>query len=427
MFDCPQLPADFYSAHPVLTHIRRAAHAQTNPVGADAVLGICLARVAALVPLGTMLPGVGGTVNFIVGIVGPPGAGKSTANRLARSLIPDLGERTLDSVPVGSGEGMVEAYLRVMSDKVDGKTVREKVRAYDSAYFYVDEAESFINRAKTEASTTLATIRTMWSGTDVGAKNAQVETSRHLRDAEYRYALGMGFQPTYATQLLHRDKDGTPQRFVWVSAIDRTVPDVGESDPGPLTVRPPAPGGVWVEREILRLTGDRRRRVVRGDLELDPLDAHRDFLQLRTAYLLSILCGDHAGVSLVWWNLAGRMLDTSTGIVHALRDDALREAQAERVAKVEERIETDEMRQDRLVNRLGGNLLRYATDKGRPSTFSDLTRLLSSEDRRKLQRMFDRDMEAASADLVRRGYLRRTDDGYYLPGNGVDVEMWRKK
>ena len=418
MFDCPQLPADFYAAHPVLTHIRRAAHAQANPVAADAVLGVCLARVAAIVPLGTTLPGVGGTVNLIVGIVGPPGAGKSTAHRLARKLIPDLGTLTLDSVPIGSGEGMVEAYLRQSTRKIDGENYKEKVQSSESAYFYVDEAEGFINRTKSDHSTTLATMRTMWSGTDAGARNAQVETSRHLRDGEYRFALVMGFQPTYATELLGRDKDGTPQRFLWVSALDRTVPDVPESDPGPLTVRVPAPGGVWVDREVLRLVGDRRRRVVRGELTLGSLDAHRDFLQLRTAYLLAILCGDHAGVSASWWTLAARMLDTSAGIVQALRDDARREAIAEKVAAIEDRLETDEIREEKDAQRLGGNLLRYAIEVSRPATFAALRRRLSSTDRRKLGTLYANDDEAAADDMVRRGYLRRTEDNYYLPGSG---------
>jgi hypothetical protein len=414
VFDCPQLPADFYSAHPVLTHIRRAAHA--TPVGADAALGACLARVAALVPVGTTLPGVGGTMNFVVGIVGGSGEGKSTAHGLARFLIPDLGERTLDSVPVGSGEGMVEAYLHLMSEKLEGRgTVQEKIRLYDSAYFYVDEIEALLNRSNKENSTTMATIRSMWSGTDVGAKNAKVETSRHLAHGEYRFSLFVGAQPTYATKLLHKDKDGTPQRFLWVSTIDRTIPDVSESHPGPLTIRPPAPGEVRVERQVHDFIENRRRRAIRRELQRDPIESHRDFLQLRTAYLLSVLCGDPAGVTGEWWTVAGQVVETSKGIVHALRDEEKREAQDELVTKVEERIESDEIRQDRLLARLGANLLRYATEQGQPVTYPTIRRQLSGPDRTTLKRAYEGDQEAEVAEFVRRGYLRRTDDGYYLP------------
>lgn len=408
MFLPPQLPTDFYSAHPVLAHIRRAAHAQLNPPAPDALLGVCLARVSALVPVGVTLPGVGGTVNYLVGIVGPPGSGKSTAHRLARRLIPELGEKTLDSIPIGSGEGMVEAYLRRVTENVDGKNRTEKVQAYLSAFYYVDEAEGFINRTKSETSTTLSTLRTLWSGADAGALNAQTETSRHLPDSRYRFATVIGFQPPYAMRLISEDKAGTPQRFLFVSALDRTMPDVAGSDPGPLNVQVPQPGEVTVDREILRLVSERRRKVQRGEIELDPLDAHRDFLQLRTAYLLAVLCGeDRDGATPRWWNLAGQMLDNSRGIVEALRDDALHTAAEQADARIEDRINARETEAEKVLHRIGANLMRCAIEVGKPTTFAALTKSINSRDRHKV----------GPDDMVRLGYLRKDPNGYYLPGH----------
>ena len=414
MIELPQLPADFYESDPVLGHIRRAAYAQFNPPSPDATLGVCLARVAASVPVGVTLPGVGGTVNFITGIVGNPGTGKSTAQRLGTSLIPDLGPKPLDSVPIGSGEGMVEKYLRTMRDKSSGETVTVKVQEWDSAYYYVDEAEGFINRTKTEASTTLSTLRTLWSGGDAGAMNAQVETSRHLRDGTYRFAATFGFQPTYAMQLLAGDKAGTPQRFLFVSATDREMPDVGPSDPGPLHIRLPRDGEIHVDNEIYRLITTKRRKVQRGEIQLDSIDAHRDYLQLRTAYLLSVLCGDDAGVIPKWWNLAGVMLDVSSGIISALREEQRREADAMRIASVEDKIERREIEDERTLNRIGALVMRYAAEAGEPQTWPNLQRRLRSTDRHR----------GDAGTYVALGYLRRSGSNQYVPGRVVDVDIW---
>lgn len=360
-------------------------------------------------------------MNLITGLVGPPGAGKSTAQRLGRYLIADLGEMTRDSVPIGSGEGMVEAYLRTVNRKSDDgkRSHQEKERAYVSAYFYVDEAEGFINRTKSEASTTLATLRTLWSGGDAGAINAQVSTTRHLHDSTYRFAAVFGFQPAYAIQLIAEDKAGTPQRFLFVSALDRTMPDVPPSNPGPLTVKAPPPGVVSVDREILRLVSERHRRVVRGELELDPLDAHRSFLQLRAAYLLAVLCGDSGGVSLPWWNLAGRLLDTSRAIVQALRDEARRLEESAMVADVDSKIQIREIAAEKDTHRIGANLMRYALEAAQPTPFPKLKNRLRSTDRHK----------ADADEMVRLGYLRRDRDrpNLYVAGNGGHVDTWTSR
>lgn len=413
MIDLPQLPSDFYEAEPVLAHIRRACYAQLNPPSPDATLGVCLARVAALIPVGVTLAGVGGTVNFITGIVGPPGIGKSTAHRLGKILIPDLGSKTRDSIPIGSGEGMVEQYLRKVKDGTGKDASYTKVQEWDSAFYYIDEAEGFIARSRAEQSTTLATLRTLWSGADAGAMNAQVETSRHLRDGQYRFAAVFGFQPTYAMDILSGDKAGTPQRFLFVSAIDRRMPDVGPSDPGPLDVAVPISGTIHVDSEITRIVTERRRRVQRGEIELDPMDAHRDYLQLRTAYLLGVLCGDHAGVTPKWWNLAGIMLDTSRGIVTALRDEKLREDDAAMVAEVENKLARRDIATEKDMDRIGNLVNRYANEAGEPQTWPALRRKLRSSDRNRVE----------PDHLVALGYLRKVGS-QYVPGHIVDVDTW---
>lgn len=415
MATLPQLPDDFYSSHPKLDHIRRAAHSLNNPTSPDAALGVCLARVAAIIPVGVTFPGfVGGNLNYLVGLVGPSGAGKSTAHRLGCKLVPNLGDSVRDSVPIGSGEGMVEAYLRTVAKYDDngkksrGESIKEQ--AYASAFYYVDEAEGFINRSKAEASTALATLRALWSGADVGAINARTDTSRHLKDGTYRFTAVFGFQPAYAMQLIADDRGGTPQRFVFVSALDARMPDVGPTYPGPLPVNAPSPGDIVIDAEITRLITRRRRQVMRGEITLDPLDSHRDQLQLRTAYLLAVLCGEHrAGVTVELWNRAGDVLDVSRAITDKLTEDAVQQDEATRIAGVMKQLDTREIADAESMRRRAVLLGKYAIKAGKPVPFAQLQRQLPGRDRNLI----------TADDAVSLGYLRRVsvgDSTHYAPG-----------
>lgn len=406
----PQLSPSFWESHDVLRHIARAARAEANPASPDAVLGVCLCRVSAITPIETTLPGVGGTLNYLVGLVGPSGAGKSTAQRIARRLIPEIGT-DLDSIPIGSGEGLIECYLRTTRVKDDnGETRAEKVQQHTSAYFYVDEAETFIAKKRQDASTTLATLRSMWSGSDVGSTNASHETTRRLKDGTYRFAAAMGFQPKYTVDLMRDDAAGTPQRFLFVSALDRYAVEVPSSYPGPLHVPTPRRGPIHVDPEVERIVRTRRIQHMRGEVEVDPLDTHRDLLQLRTAAHLAALCGDPASVSAFWWNLANEVVETSRAIRGVLYDHDREIATAEKVQRVEDRIATDEMIRERNAARISANLGRAARRLG-PKPFQTLVNQLASRDR----------LYADLDDAIRRGMLapgKAAND--YVAGPNVD-------
>ena len=381
MIRIPQLPSSFYDDDPVLAHIRQAAWSpDTNPVSPDAVLGVLLCRVAAMTPPRIVLPDVGGSLNFITGIVGPPGIGKTTANRIARRLLDDI-NTPLDNKPIGSGEGLVEAYLRRQKVQ-DGETGRwEKVQAHTSAYFYVDEAETFINsRKRDNGSNTLATLRSMWSGATGGSTNATEETTRLLEDGSYRFACAMGFQPVYAAQLLRDDAAGTPQRFLWVSALDVNIPDVPSSWPGRLNVRQPTGDTIPVDREIRRIIRGESVRKTRGELVVDSHDTHGRFLQLKTAALLSILCDGSDGVSPRWWAKASELVETSRNIRRAIQDDeAAKVRQAEDDA-LEHQIAREDTKAEHRAMRISRNLGKRARQRG-SAPFGSLVKDLASRDR----------------------------------------------
>jgi hypothetical protein len=190
----------------------------------------------------------------------------------------------------------------------------------------------------------------------------------------------MGFQPDYAIQLIRDDAAGTPQRFLFVSARDQYIPDVPELSSYVMNLATPSDGEVFVDREIQRLIGDRQRRVVRGEIDVDPLDSHRDLLQLKTALLLSVLCGSNDGVTNKWWNLARDLVDTSRQIRTFMLDIGKQRATDERVSKVHERLESEDMIHEHRMARIANLLGRHALSLG-PSPAEKLINKLASRDR----------------------------------------------
>ena len=92
-----------------------------------ALLGAVLARIAYQTPNQLFLPdivGPGGTLDAIHAIVGPSGAGKTKAMSAARHLLPPRQGDALDGIPIGSGEGLIEAYYGMATIEDDnGKKV----------------------------------------------------------------------------------------------------------------------------------------------------------------------------------------------------------------------------------------------------------------------------------------------------------------
>jgi hypothetical protein len=85
----PNLPDEFWTARPVLEHIRAAARARMAPP--DAVLGAALARQGAYATPGDGVDlGIGRPTPFTVFAVlyGPPGAGKSVSMGVGRGSPP---------------------------------------------------------------------------------------------------------------------------------------------------------------------------------------------------------------------------------------------------------------------------------------------------------------------------------------------------
>lgn len=333
------LPGEFWTARPTLEHIRQAAHSRAR--SADAVLLCTLARIAALTPPTVTLPAIVGgkaSLNFLGAIVASSGAGKSSANAVARELVPIERKDVIADIPLGSGEGMTERFFDLVEETDEnGKKRKVKSQVRTGALFYLDEGQALSEMGNRQGATLLPTLRAAWSGETIGQSNASIETHRVLRDHKYRMAIVVGFQVNYAAELLADTEGGTPQRFVYASAIDPTVPYEAPVWPGALHYVPPpvilAGTPIVVDDDIQDRLRRRQVMMQRGEFTPDPLDSHAELGRLKVAALLALL-DERIDVNPEDWDLAGHIMRASA----AVRTWVIEEARAKARAIEEGRI-----------------------------------------------------------------------------------------
>jgi hypothetical protein len=217
------------------------------------------------------------------------------------------------TVPLGSGEGIVEAYMGEVAE-VDntGKTKKVKRQVRRAVLAMLDEGQALAELGTRKGSTLLPTIRSAWSGDRLGQANASEDTRRHLPPGAYRFAIVAGFQLEHAVNLIDDAAAGTPQRFAWFAAHDPTVPDEPPDWPGPIRWRPPIhkPGAMSIDATVAAEIRARNLARTRGQVIIDPLDAHRDLGRLKIAGLLALLA-ERQTITVDDWTIAGTVMDSS--------------------------------------------------------------------------------------------------------------------
>jgi hypothetical protein len=322
------LPAEFWQARPVLTHVRQAA--QSRRASPDAVLGALLARTASYVHHGDTMDLIGKGEGFPLTVFavsyGPPGSGKGRAWRCAAALLPvpahltDFRERSL-----GSGEGLIEAYYGLEADDEDGKTkVRRQVR--HNVLFEMDEGEALTKMITGRSGTTIAQmLRSAWSGENIGQANASADRDRQLLRGEYSMGIHLGFQPSSIGPLFDPKQvgGGTPHRFLYLSALDPHAPDEQPDWPGPLDLIPPGQpftptSYVLTDLEIRARINAEQAAALRGEAILSEQDTHATQFRGRIAAHLARWDGRRL-VNAEDWQLAAAVMTTSA----AVRDAAI--------------------------------------------------------------------------------------------------------
>ena len=346
------LPDALWQARPALAHIRQAAHARNR--SADAALHAVLARVAAMAPPELRVDtGVGSPacLPYYAALIGPSGAGKSGAVGVARDLVvmPDAmaddGQpRYLDDAPLGSGEGIAEAYMgTVQREEGNPQTGRSRIvserrRVRSHVMIYADEGEALGRMLERAGATIGETLRRAWVGETIGQRNGSSERTRIVARGSYSLGLVIGYQMETAAPLLADAAAGTPQRFAYASAVDGSIPDDPPRWPGPLKVTYPGDTDddgmtrIPVDPVILREIRAADLARVRGQEVPALLDAHEPLTLVKTSALLAILDGRYS-ITVEDWALARVIWDTSCAVRDAVAEYSHRQATRAELAR----------------------------------------------------------------------------------------------
>ena len=292
--DKPNLPDEFWDARESLARIRQAAHSRHRP--ADAVLHIVLARLAAMLDPVRLDTGVGSvaSLNYFAAVIGAPGSGKSDAWSIACELYPAPAQSEswfADNQPLGTGEGLAEIYMGTEQLPSTGKGkplfVRKQVRRH--AFVFADEGEALTRHLERAGATVGESLRRAWKGVPLGQRNAAAEHTRHV--VNYSLGLAIGFQPSTVGPLLADVASGTPQRFIFASAYDPSIPDTPVPWPEPrVWWSQYAEEAEWsldaaVREEISAID----LGIVQGRIVFEPYDAHAMLSRVKVAGLLAAL------------------------------------------------------------------------------------------------------------------------------------------
>ncbi len=307
-----------FDATPTLQHIRQAAH--NRMLGSGSVLANVLGRILAEVPPGVVLPPtIGSTASLNLGfaMVGKSGDGKSTTFDCGAEVL-GLSQEHLE-IGLGSGEGMIESFLeeqRIPDPRDPTKTILTKQLVDPpSRIFNVDEVEQLGKASGRDGSTMMSILRTALTGGALKSANATAERRRSVQSKSYRLVAFVGVQPGLSGILLNDQDAGTPQRLLWISTIDKTLPELGEEPdwPGSLEWQ----GGVMFldhyevqyPDHIKQMLRAKRLDMVKRGIG-DPLESHMMLTRLKVAAALAFL-HDEIDITDQWWDISGYLMEWS--------------------------------------------------------------------------------------------------------------------
>ncbi len=294
--DFLRLERGFWPERESLQHIYLAA--LSRMCSPWAVFANCVVRALAMVRPCIVLPdviGSRGSLNFFAVVAAPSGLGKSVAEDVAADLMNvDVRQRNL-----GSGEGLVDAYVRP-ADKETG----EPAGLHESVLFVADEGDSLRALGSRSGATLPAILRSAFSGKKLGF--AYRGNDRHLDAHSYRLTMLVNVQPAKAGVLLDDQTGGLLQRFMWFPGTDQRIDAQNPNWPGPLVL---PSGDSWKYPRELTIPAEARDLIKDGAVarnrgEPDPIDGHALFAREKLAFAIAVIDGRDT-MSSDDWRLAG--------------------------------------------------------------------------------------------------------------------------
>lgn len=392
------LPEEFWKARPVFEHIRQAAHSRV--CSADVLFWAVMARTSGMLSHRIRAEtGIGdrASLNIFASPVGPPGAGKSSSAGLARKLMLAPDDDFPDGLPIGTGEGIAEAFMGETEEatgdfKKGGDPVTTKVRKQvrHNIYFYVDEGSVLSQLGQRSASTLYETLRSAAFGEGIGQTNATAERIRRIKEETYSMGLLIGYQPATVGHIMADAGAGTPQRFFWCWATDPSIPDEPPPWPGQLVghpgmLRPFSEVDIEFPDDIKKQLRMEKLARARGEVEAGLHDGHASLMKIKAASMFALFDGRFA-VTGEDWELAEIVWESSCMVRDALIAQAEREARATKLraedAAVQLALRTHEAKTstDLAIERVALLVLKRATAP-EGITAGALNKAMSSRDR----------------------------------------------
>lgn len=357
----------FWDRHDVLKQIRDIADSRMVPPWA--VLGVTMARVISAAPPQIVLPPIihaPASLNFFVALTGPSGAGKSGSKACSYRYIQVPGEA--GRKPLGSGEGIAMSFLEPDPNHV-GRGPKPLVRNMVLGFvFDVDEITSLGELSSRDGATIQSTLRTAWSGGQLGQTNASVDRIRLVDADTYRVAMVCGVQPRRSQVLFREDGSGSPQRFVWLPAIDPTMEydeDAPFTAPRDLVLNMPRFPDVHHEFNVCETAWKAVRRAnwEKQTGKEGALDGHLLLCQLKVAAALVLMCERNFRITDEWWEAAGIVMAVSNetrawaagGAYEEMRENSVQRGTEFGISDAQK----ENSKSDEICRRVGANILKH--------------------------------------------------------------------
>ena len=285
------LKPEFWESRPLFEAIRRFA--RKRRVSPWSLLFVVLARACAAVPPWVVLPDTIGAIaslNIFVALCAGPAGKKSSVMAAAREFLTIHGGVPFRTEVPSTGQGLAACYVSntdVMDASGKKKVGTKMVQHSWSVLAVVDEIDNVGSLSEVKGSTLVSTLKSIWSGAELGQANATADLRRKVEPHAYRFPLVAGVQPANAGAILADLKGGFPQRWLWVDSFNPDVATAAEiaADPDP-------PGWTW---QVPAAVGG-AERLPDGSVVLLPNAA----LKLPAVAVQAILDADDARNLPVW-------------------------------------------------------------------------------------------------------------------------------